>query len=341
MAGPPVEQGYVHRGEESNIAFDHTQFPTGLDINLNPVEKGNSKFLGGYKTVQINGKTFMFVPFRQGEIPHLISAEEFQFNREPPSGAIAAIPANAFRSAGKVGDGIAAASAVANPQKSYKLAIPFAYVTIKLEKNQANWKVNGSKIKSSTYEFMPEQQWEIKSHDVGCGMLNGYASLGNEYTRPSLYDVINALPGNHAAAFEKMLQRTREIDSDMTLEKLNALLMQTNVQPNVYEYVIYPTYKTRDHVEPEMKVAARTEVTEPWFRWAPPEGTESLIVREIAKQDEPNHNWGQVIGSWRLQEHHVDETGQLMWTPGTGLYQCLGMLRIQRTADITFRGRCP
>ncbi len=335
---------YLHRGDESNISIDPAQFPPGTGDKLSPVSKGSSQWLGGYKNLQVNGKQFMFVPFRLGEMPHLVSPEEFKSNQEKPEGAIASLPPNSYYGSGTLSGtgGQASANAIANPQHTYQLAIPHAYVVIKLEKNQANWTINGTQIATSTYEFAHEQQWQIKDHSVGClSKLNGYASLGNEYNQKDLLSVLTALPGDHEPAFVKLLQRLKEIDAGMTMTGMKALLSAQQVVPNEYEYVLYPTYKTADNTQPTIKLSPQSQVSEPWYKAASPDGTEKTIVAEQQTQDNPNTNWAQIIGIWMLTSHHVTENGNVMWTPGTGLNQCLGTLRLQRTADVTFGGHCP
>lgn len=335
---------YLHRGDESNISIDPSQFPGDTGDNLEPITKASALWLGGYKDLKVNGKQFMFVPFRLGEMPHLVSPEEFQGNQQIPEGAMSALPPNAFHGSGTLEGtgGTAAANAIANPQHTYQLAIPHAYVLIKLEKNQVNWTVNGTEVTTSTYEFAPEQQWKIQNHAVGCmSKLNGYASLGNEYTHTDLLSILTALPGNHEPAFAKMLQRIKEIDPGMTLAAMKSLLKAQQVIPDEYDYVLYPTYKTADNTQPTIKFAPLSQVSESWFKIAKPDGTEKTVVTEKETQDDPNTNWGQVLGTWVLTSHQVDENGSVMWTPGTGLNQCLGTLRLQRIVDVKFGGHCP
>ncbi len=335
---------YLHRGDESNISIDPSQFPGSTGDNLKPVNKGSGQWLSGYQNLTVNGKQFMFVPFRLGEMPHLVSPEEFQSNQQKPEGAIASLPPNSYHGTGTLAGtgGQAAASAIANPQHTYRLAIPYAYVVIRLEKNKASWKLNGQEIATSTYEFAPEQQWEIKNKSVGCqSTLNGYASLGNEYKQTDLLSVLTALPGKHEPAFKKILQRLKEIDPGMTSKSMKALLSGQQVVANEYEYVIYPTYKTADKIDPSLKISPQSQVSESWYKAAKPDGTEKTIVTEPQTQDKPNTDWAQIIGTWMMTSHIVKEDGDLMWTPGTGLNQCLGTLRLQRKVDITFAGHCP
>jgi Flp pilus assembly protein TadG len=337
-APPEFKTAFVHRGEESNLSFDQSQIPPGAQVDLAAVEKGGS-FLPGYHAIEVNGKQFVFVSFRNGEMPHLLSQEEFLANSSPLNGA--SIP-NAFFASGNIKDSPtrASADAVANPQKKYKMAIPHGYVTIHLDKNKANWLVNSNKVAQSTYEYKAETQWEVKSYKVGCkSSLNGYASLGNEYTG-TLFNAITALPGNHQPVFQKIAQRVSEIDSSFSAKGLESLLRKQQVIPGTYDYVIYPVYKTADATDPSLKIAPLDQVHESWFKQEVADGTEKTIATDHAK-DDPNKSWGQVIGVWRLTKHEVDVNGKLNWTPGTGVKQCLGTLTVARTATINFEGNCP
>lgn len=341
---PQFDSAYVHKGDESNISINPAQLPDGIKLDVEPVDTGDGKYLAGYKPIKINGKDFMFVPFRRHEMPHLISREEFLANKSIPAQAPSGLAPNAFFAAGKLGGGstVASASAVANPQHTYELAIPCAYVWIKLEPTKTTWLVNNKEVNTSTYEFQPTEQWKVESYKVGCDYINGYATLGKEFgsSSPSLYKVITAFGGTYDPIFQKMKQRLSEVDPGFSKDQLLSLLKSQPVTPGVYDYVIYPKYATLDHTHPSITIAAKNDVTEPWFVAAPPEGTESTLTEDYGK-DEPNSNRAQIVGIWILGEHHVEVRGKLKWTPGTGAAQNLGMLKVERQAKVTFEGTCP
>jgi hypothetical protein len=159
MAPPSFDFSFVHRGSESNIVIDLSQLPDKVNVSANAITAGR---LYGYTAIQANGSQFCFIPYRQNEMPHLISTEEFQRNSPStnPLPVSSAIP-NAYQVRGSLPDDpsmTSIASAVVNPQRQYELAIPHAFVVIHLQPTQVTWLVNQNKSGESTYKFKKDDQ---------------------------------------------------------------------------------------------------------------------------------------------------------------------------------------
>lgn len=335
---PQFATSYVHSGQTSNIIATANQLPAKISFN-------GQGALPGYKPLPANGQSMYFVPFKTGEKPHLISTDEFQANRQSPAGWQAPLP-NAVQATGSTGSDspvISVASAVMNPQQTYALSIPHGFVTITLPTTNVVWQVNGKQAAASTYQLSAATQWKVQNQKVGCNStLNGYASLGNEYKGGNLWAAINGVPSPaHMQAVKDLAQRMAEVDQGFTTANLIQLLKQQPLVPNTFTYVVYPVFKSKDNSDPQIRVSPIDQVAAGWFNsGATADGTEQSLGKE-SLQDTPNSSWGQVTGKWQLTDHHVDVSGQVMWTPGTGYNQCLGALRLDRHAQVTFTGKCP
>lgn len=339
----------VDRGAESNLSFSGGQMPG----RVSPKSRkfGGKSFFSGYVPMKANEKDFCFTSFRQGEMPHLIDDAYFENNSavKPTGSSYSPLP-NAFKRYGEVeapaGKLTAVACAVANPQRSYNVAIPYSFVTIQIG-NTAKWYVEGKKIKETTYGFKTEEQKEIKDFPLSTGgKLYGNASLGNEYSAAStLLDVINAVPGNHNSAFKKLVQRVQEIDPAFSMEKLMKLLesqvfTKTSADGSLppSKYFIYPTYTSPDKTDPTIKIGSSKGDLPSWLNPDnPPDGLEKLVMQEDKMRDKPNFCWCYVVGgSSPTVKHYTDVYGNIMWQPGTGYGQHLGELRFARLTEIYF-----
>jgi hypothetical protein len=331
---------FVHRGETSNIGFKKKQIPQGTKIP-------GAEFIPGYTPITAGGQVFCFVTFRQGEMPHLIATEEFAKNTQQasPLPAKGVVP-NAFHVSGKITqqDVVmeANACAVANPLLNYDLSIPHAYVQIKINPTPVNWTVNNKTAGVTKYEFSPKEDWGVHSYLLSPkSTMNGYASLGNEYGsksgQVSLLDVIMAVPGDHEPALEAVVQRLSEIDSGFSEKTLVKLLKSQNVQPQVYDYVLYPQYSTPDNTRPKIVISTQDNVKAPWYQFEDPEGTAETIATDQLT-NAPNRNWEQIIGEFKDLTRKVEVKGKLLWSPGTGYHQNLGVLNIQRMATVSWKG---
>lgn len=335
----------VDRGLESNIKFDKSQLPMGA--TLQQIEKGSGTYIQGYAPTTANNRTFCFTTFRSGEMPHLISDQYFNSNKGAVSAGLNVIP-NAFQVTG-VADSqraslSAGASAVANPRRQFNLAMPHSFVTIQFN-NLCKWYVEGKKVKETNYKFSPETQWEIKDYKLpNGGKLNGYASLGNEYSEANnLWKAMHALPGDHMPALSRLLQRIRQIKPGFSLGQLQALLekQSLNGEDSSSKYFIYPVYNTPDLTDPEMQIASNSGGGTPsWLNPDnPPDGSKGVAAVEEKQKDEPNYNWQNIVGGPSPNgKHWTEVSGTMKWKPGTGYSQCLGELEVARRTEAYFTG---
>jgi hypothetical protein len=183
----------------------------------------------------------------------------------------------------------------------------------------------------------------VKDYDVQCGLVNGYASLGNEYEKQAkggsltVLSAINALPGNHEAAMKNLTQRIKEIDPSFSRNSLDALLKSQQLIDDEFDYLIYPKYNTADNTNPKIVISPRSNAQASWLnRNSLPDGGTAQVGSELL-EDDPNSSWAQVRAKpnqtrpvWKLDDKHVKVTGKIMWTPGSGYNQCLGMVSFDR-----------
>jgi hypothetical protein len=337
--GPGWDVAMVDRGAPSNLKFDEKQIPKGGTVA--PI---SGKHLSGYKPFNANGKNFCFASFIPNEMPHLTTDSNFNANDTRTSPLAGNPIPNAFRANGiNLGNKAslsASASSVANPRHEYRLAIPHAYIKIVIQ-NRGMWLVNGKPVAPDTfYKCSPETYQGIKNHKLkGSGrILNGYASLGNEYKAGTLSAALTALPGNHQEEFDRMLQRIKEIKHDYSMGELMAMLQK---QPPAGMYIIYPTYSSSDNTDPKIQILA-VDPMDPQYpsQWMysaiQMDGIGKLIVDETAQKDEPNYCWPQIIGGNPDCEHFTMVSGKITWTPGTGFGPCLGELRCSRVTVSNF-----
>ncbi len=335
--GPAWDVAMVDRGAQSNITFDVKQLPKGATV-----APSNRDHVSGYTPFTANNKNFTFASFIPSEMPHLTTDSNFNANdarTNPVSGN--PVP-NAFRANG-INQGSkaslsASASSVANPRHEYKLAIPHAFVLITIQ-NVAFWRVmNKDAAPPTIYKTEPETVFGIKGYKLKNNrILNGYASLGNEYKSGNLLDSMNALPADHMEEYNRMLQRIREIKVDYTMPELMNLLK--SVRPTG-AYVVYPTYNTPDLTDPKIKIApiiSMQQLPEAWMNTPYMfDGIDKMIVDETAQRDEPNYCWPQIIGGNPDCEHYTQVSGKVKWAPGTGMGAMLGWLKVERATVCNF-----
>jgi hypothetical protein len=347
-AAPQFDSSFVHRNDESNVAIDKGQLPESIKLPEDAVvEQGKStEMMRGYRPIKVNGRDFYFIPFRTKELPHLISTEEFSSNKKDakPLDWGNAIP-NAYKVTANGGvspNMVSIAAAVANPQQRYNITIPHGYIGIKLHQTQVTWKVNGKAAGANTeYYFQPQQQNGVKKFDVQCAKVDGFASLGNEYKAQDLLSIINAVPSadNHKKMFQTMEQRLKEIDPGFG--DVKNLLQTQQVDQNDLEFLLYPEYKEKDNTDPKIRIGTKSGASSSWLnKSAPPDGEQKQIGQEQL-EDGPNSSWVVPMGTWKLNKATVKVSGKILWTPGTGANQNLGVMEIFRTCDVTFEGKCP
>lgn len=332
----------VNRGDESNITYQQQQLPDGAQPN--GFNQNGKLWLRGYTPFTANGQSFCFTTFRNNEMPHLISDTVFGQNQSPIPQALNPIP-NAFRESGQTSAMqtiSAAANAVANPQRQFSMAIPHSFVTITIT-NQAQWFVQGQQVATTNYGFTKQTQqgvkkWKLK--DPASGLLDGFASLGNEYANGNnLWTALNALPGDHTTPAMKLVQRINEFKPGFTLQNLEQLLQGQNIVPNANTYFIYPVYSSPDSTNPTVRIASSPSQMPAWFNPGPGMGSSNLIVTEAMQKNQPNYCWDIITeGKYASGAHWTEVSGKIFWQPGTGAGQNLGNLRIGRLTQCMFTG---
>lgn len=335
--GPGWDVGMVDRGAQSNLKFDEKQIPKGA-----AVAPSNAGHVKGYTPFNANNKNFTFASFIPNEMPHLTTDSNFNANDARNNPVTGNPVPNAFRANG-INFGAkaslsASASSVANPRHTYRMAIPHAYIAIIMQ-NMAFWKVKEKDAAPPTpYKFEPQTVFGIKGYKLKNNrILNGYASLGNEYKSGTLLGSMNALPGNHQEQYERMLQRIKEIKHDFTMPELMNMLQRVPPAPM---YIIYPVYGTADNTDPSIKIQSVIPGEPLPVAWMNSpimfDGMAKLIVNENEQRDEPNYCWPQIIGGNPDCEKYTQVSGTVRWAPGTGFGPCLGVLTVSRTTISNF-----
>jgi Flp pilus assembly protein TadG len=351
-AQDPWPTAALLRGRSSNLIMNQNQIPPDANVRIPTVATGAGTFAPGYTPVTVNDKKFYFVAFNPNEKPHLVSNSLFDANRidkVPIAGISNPIP-NAFSAVGNVQGnqgGLAAdAFALANPQRQYVMSIPHAYISIQIT-NTAQWFVAGKQIAETQYTTEPETQWGVKNYVLpNKAILQGYASLGNEYVTKvngqiqpkTLWGVVTSLPGNYNLVLAQMTQRLQEVQPNFSQGALTSLLMKQQIAPNVTRYLIYPAYTTHDATNPTISIAALTGALPGWLNPVyVADGIEKTLVTQPPEQDMPNFDWQMIAGqSVGYTGHHTMLLSNLNWEPDSGFNQCLGQLRIAHTTQCFF-----
>ncbi|MCA9815821.1 MAG: hypothetical protein KC652_11955 [Cyanobacteria bacterium HKST-UBA01] len=333
----------VGRGDESNIKYKADQFPAGASVC--GLKFNGQTYLQGYQSLMMNGKPFMFTTFHAAEMPHLISDTVFQQSKPTvtPVGDFSNPIPNAWHASGVVygekGNLRASASAVANPQRQFDLAIPYGYVKITIT-NVSKWYVEGKFIKDWPYASEPGQKkLGLPGAKLSDGkQFDGWANLGNEYNQPSLLAFMDMTPSSKEEVYDKMTQRLKQVDSKFTKQNLKKLLDKVSLTSGAEAYYIFPVYKSADNTDPSLTVAPDIGKLPGWLKKlhdADLDGGYTPVVNEKALLGEPNTCWG-------FAEVPPDPTGgtkftgKIDWAPGTGFNQCLGVVKMARETKINF-----
>lgn len=169
------------------------------------------------------------------------------------------------------------------------------------------------------------------------GILNGYGVLGNEY-KGSVWDVMNAVKGDHVAPLLAMLQRLQEIKPNYKMAQLVALLSRTEFTPESRgRYFIFPVYRTVDRTDPTIVIQPANGTLPAWIIVSEPDGSPTNVGFEPKQVDKPNTNYQTIVGGNSLVGRYwTEESGTLSWKPGSGFDQCLGEFRVSRLVDCYF-----
>lgn len=328
----------VSRGAESNIKFKDDQLPEGVTVNK--VSLGSNNYVQGYTPITVNGKSFMFTSFRNGEMPHLISDSIFAKSKPTisPTGGANPVP-NAWHASGIVvgdkGSLRASASAVANPQRTFDMTIPYGYISIRIS-SVSKWYKEGQFVKPIVYgnSSTVEQGFEDATFSDDT-KFNGFSELGKEFSSPSLLAYVDKVPGDKEIVYEKMAQRLRQVDPTYTKERVRGLFATQVIEPGASVYYIFPEYKSADRTDPNIVIKPNTGSLPGWLTSVAPEGGRTELLVEQKLEGEPNRCWGD-SESGQQPECHTIFTGKINWQPGTGFKQCLGEVWFARETRINF-----
>ena len=335
------------RGDQSNLAGSMNQVPGPAKAGFNGVPAYGDNYLRGYTPMQANNKSFYFIAFHSGEMPHLITQSYFDQSRQDklPLADISNPLPNTFSGHGTTETALSAQSfAAANPQVQYDLAMPHAFVSINMV-NLAFWNVQGKQVNVTQYGFVPETQMGANHTPLGNGpnnYLDGYASLGNEFGDNTLWGAITSIQQDPTQALASVVQRMQEIDQDFTQANLEQLLRSQTLVENANTYLIYPTYTTPDNTNPTIKISPYTPKTQKTIpKWlnaaAANEGQGKNVVTKEPVQDDPNYDWEKVFGNaFQADKHWTDVGGNISWAPGTGFNQTLGKISVVHTTKCFF-----
>jgi hypothetical protein len=335
--------GWIYRGEESNITVDTGAIPAGITPKY--LVASGTTYLQGFNPMEANNHSFCFTTFHANEPPHLVTETAFAQAKTAVGGAVNPIP-NVFQESGQLNNSqmplAALACAVANPMRGYNLAIPHAYVTVQIN-NTATWIVQGGMYAVDRYFPNEGTVWKVQEYKIkkpGMGIENGYVTLGNEYSQANLWQAIDsAMPGDHTAVINTLLQRIKEFCPNYTKGNLQGLLSATTYGANQTTWYIYPTYTQPDLTDPKVVVAPAGGALPPWLLTVAPDGQSQQIMQEPVVENGPNSAWSNIRKStYKTDKHFTAESGTISWQPGTGYVQNLGNLSVQRNIVITFTG---
>ncbi len=340
----------MDRGYESNVSVNVAELPNNFDAGsllLTAKAKDGLTYLPGYKDVQVGGQNYWFVPYRNGEKPHLIGGEFFNQNliSTNPIAWTDPVP-NSFsvHSVAKAGtQQQAMAWAVTNPQLYFKMQIPQAFIHIQIQKNTLQWSLMGIPVESTDYGFLPGDFESSSTYPVPtCASVSGTEMVGNEYiTGPTLFTAIFALPPTppmSSVTFNYLLQRCQEIIPGYTAAQLTGLLTSTvltSTGADDQDYMIYPS----NTISSATLLCTSASAAPSWTN-TDPDGADQILESE-----------GPATPNQGLETFDCDgvtvplplistESCDRHWTAGTGYNGCLGMLTIKRTTTAVMYGIC-
>jgi len=340
----------VDRGDESNLTMQPTQIPEGVEAGK--VDKGSKSYMQGYVPMTANNKKFTFTSFHEGEQPHLISDSLFDASRAdkaPLDDKGTTIP-NAFRQFAEASNGqtgvSAVASAVANPIRTYDMAIPQSYITIHVT-NISIWNVDNKFAKAIPYNFKQQRVHGLKDFQTPTRVINCFGTIGGEYQAGSSINVIlNALKADINPAMKKLLQRIQCMDPKFTKAKLVKLFEQQQYDPKVLRYYIFAADHSADHTDPNIQMVPENGSLPPWIdpkQWDPqtldpnldgisgtPLVTEPTTTDQFAQADQSPGG---------TPQPYATNTGVMMWKPGTGFNKAVGDLYVQRLTQLYFSSK--
>jgi len=340
----------VDRGDESNLTMQPSQIPDGVEAGK--VDKGSKSYMQGYVPMTANKKKFTFTSFHSGEQPHLISDSLFDSNRADtaPVGDNGTVIPNAFRQFAEASNGAtgvsAVASAVANPIRTYDMALPQSYITIHVT-NLSKWLVDQKLARIIPYNFTQKRVHGLIDFQTPTRVINCFGTIGAEYSAGSnINAIMKALKADTTAPMRKLLQRIQCMDPSFTNAQMTKMFEQQQYDPNVKRYYIYADDQSADHTDPKIKMVPDNGSLPPWIdpkKWdvqsntnTELDGKQGIIVSEPTTTDQ----YAQADQSpGGTPQPYAQNTGVMVWQPGTGFSKATGDLYIQRLTLLFFSSK--
>jgi hypothetical protein len=344
----------VNRGIESNLRIFQDQFPSADTYNavaaVEKTVKGEAhKYVPGYKPISIGGHNFCLVPFKAEEKTCLISKGQFDdeaLKQKPLPQWSNPVP-NSFSCHGHTVTEApykeeSIAHVLTNPQRTFKLEMPSAFIKIKLkEKSTAKWSFNGIPWPATTsYDYVIPENSTRGPGVAGLGTITGTCTFGLEYINKTVYGALFALPTeNYDGVKNALVQRIKEIDPDFKAGDLQSLL-SFPLLPAAADHdadsdnTVYVVFKSNGKLkclpQPEAQAFALFDAN--FSKSA--DGNERKIKNEspLFVPGVPGVCWGTPVGFGTpkdLPDFMLIE-GELHWKPGSGYDGCLGELRLER-----------
>ncbi len=339
----------VDRGDESNLTMQPSQIPDG--VAAGKVDKGSKSYMQGYVPMTANNKKFTFTSFHEGEQPHLISDNLFESNRadKAPIDDKGTVIPNAFRQFAEASNGqtgvSAIASAVANPIRTYDMAIPQSYITIHVN-NLSIWNVDMKPVKMIPYDFKQQRVQGLKDYQTATRVINCFGTIGAEYQGGnSINAILNALKADINPAMKKLLQRIQCMDPKFTKARLIKLFDQQQYDPKVQRYYIFAADQSADHTDPNIQMVPDNGSLPPWIDPKKWEGTSDpnldgirgdALVTEPTTTDQYAHADQSPGGT---PQPYATNTGVMHWQPGTGFNKAVGDLYVVRLTQLYFSSK--
>ncbi len=342
----------VNRGIETNIEVIPEQFPANTFDSIGAVDKTVQgkplKFIPGYKPITFLDHHFCLVPFKAEEKTHLISLDQFEKDRlsAKPFPDWSKPVTNSFSCRGQaattgpyVEESISCV--LTNPQRSFKLEMPRAFIKIKLkEKSTAKWSFNGIPWPAdSSYDYVIPENSTRGPGEAGLGTIMGTCTFGLEYINKTVYGALFALPTeNYDDVKNPLIQRVKEIDPDfdgdlqslLSFPLLPAAADHDSDSDNTV-YIVFKDNSGKLKCLPEPEAQAMALGGSDFSKTA--DGPESdhdespMFVPGV-----PGVCWGTPVGFGTpkdLPDFMLIE-GDLYWKPGSGYDGCLGEVRLER-----------
>lgn len=337
--GPGWTTSLMDRGVEGNVAVYPEQLPDGFTLNsINAIKASDGNYyFKGYTPVQVLSHSVTFVPFKLNSQPHLVSRVTYNQNTStmsPISAWSHPVP-NAFSCQGMTQSQQQPTQhcmsyVLTNPQKTFPLSLPHAYIHIMLDTNTSHFYLNGTPFPDQTYDYGIPSFQTAGPTPCGSGTLTGETMVGLEFVPPTVWQALTALPGGDYSTLKTVLtQRCDEMKHGYQESDMESLL-GTMLIPGVTDYYIYPDNNGNIQVAPSLS----NPLPPSWvLSGSDADGSETQICSNTCWLA-PNWTFPLVEGSGATPlPSFTEETDSVNWTAGTGFGGCIGKVRV--THDTT------